>query len=312
MACRHCGDDVWGNPDDDMSFEEIETFCNNLGHVDDVSLGGGEPFLRKDLADICALFYEKNGTRSINIPSNGFATDTISVKVEEILAKCPGATLNMMLSLDGFQQTHDNMRMPGSFTRVIETGHRLTELKKLHPRMTLCFNATITGDNWQELPALATFIRDTFQTNLEFNILTGNPRDTSCKVPSRSELEQTIDAIYAVHNVASLTMSHHQIYRDVVLKTNIEKRQIVPCRAGSLVCMIDANGDVRACPLLSSLGNLRVDSFQSIWHSESAKLQYRSICKGECTCNNDCFIRISLMNNWKLPLYMLKKRFKSL
>jgi len=312
MACRHCGDDVWGNPDDDMSFEEIEKFCNDLGNLEAVSLGGGEPFLRKDLADICALFYEKNGTRLISIPSNGFATDTICATVHNILKKCPEATLNMMLSLDGFQRTHDNMRMPGSFTRVIETAHRLTELKKENPRLTLCFNSTITGDNWQELPELAKFVRDTFQCNLEFNILTGNPRDTDCKIPSLSDLEQTIDAIYAVHDVTPLTLNHHQIYRDVVLNTNLEKRQIVPCRAGSLVCMVDANGDVRACSLLPPLGNLRVNSFQSIWHSETAKQQYRSICKGACSCNNDCFIRISLMHYWKLPFYMLQKLIKSL
>jgi len=312
MACRHCGDDVWGNPDDDLSLAEIEKLCSDLGHIDAVSLGGGEPFLRKDLADICALFYEKNGTRVISIPSNGFATDSICATVKEILEKCPSATLNMMLSLDGFQQTHDTMRMPESFTRVIETGHRLTELKKEYPRLTLCFNATITGDNWQELPALATFVRDTFQTNLEFNILTGNPRDTGCKVPSRSELEQTIDAIYAVHDVTPLTLSHHQFYRDVVLRTNLEKRQIVPCRAGSLVGMLDANGDVRACSLFPPLGNVRVNSFRSIWNSDKAKQQYRSICKGACTCNNDCFIRISLMHWWKLPFYILQKRFKSL
>ena len=311
MACRHCGDDVWGNPDDDLTFEEIEKFCSDLGHIDAVSLGGGEPFLRKDLVDICALFFNKNGTRSISIPSNGFATDTICASVRQILEKCPGAALNMMLSLDGFQQTHDDMRTPGSFTRVIETGHRLTELKKEYPRLTLCFNATINSNNWQELPALAKFVRDTFECNLEFNILTGNPRDTECKVPSRKELEQTIDAIYAVHKVTPLTLSHHQVYRDVILKTNFEKRQIVPCRAGSLVCMVDANGDVRACPLLPPLGNVRVNSFQSIWHSETAKQQFRSICNGDCTCNNDCFIRISLMHYWKLPFYLLQKRFIS-
>ena len=312
MACRHCGDDVWGNPDDDMSFEEIEKFCNDLGHLDAVSLGGGEPFLRKDLAEICGLFYERNGTRSISIPSNGFATDSTCATVKKILMKCPEASLNLMLSLDGFQQTHDNMRMPGSFTRVIETGLQLAELQKEYPHLTVCFNATINNDNWQELPELAKFVRDTFHCNLEFNILTGNPRDSDCKVPSLTELEQTIDAIYAVHDVTPLTMTHHHIYRDVVLRTNEEKRQVVPCRAGSLVCMVDANGDVRACSVLPPLGNLKVNSFRSIWNSEQALQQYRSICAGACTCNNDCFIRISLMNYWKLPFYMLKKQLKSL
>ncbi|HBG05760.1 MAG: hypothetical protein A2075_06225 [Geobacteraceae bacterium GWC2_58_44] len=311
MACRHCGDDVWGNPDHDLSLREIERLSSELGPVEALSLGGGEPFLRKDLADICAAFYERNGTRCISIPSNGFAGDATCDTVQQILERCPASTLNLMLSLDGFEQTHDDMRMPGSFARVIDTGHRLAEMKKEQPRLTLCFNATINSDNWRELPALAKFVRESFQCNLEFNILTGNPRDPDCKVPSQSELQQTIDAIYAVHEVTPLTMNHQQVYTDVVVRTNQEKRQIVPCRAGSLVGMIDANGDVRACSQLPALGNLRDASFKRIWHSETARKQYQSICKGACSCNNDCFIRISLMHYWKLPFYLLKKRFRS-
>ena len=310
MACRHCGDDVWGDPEHDLSLAQIAKLSGDLGKVEAVSLGGGEPFLRQDLAEICATFYQNNGVRSISIPSNGFDSDATCAAVEKILKRCPEASLNLMLSLDGFQKTHDRMRRPGSFDRVMATGHRLAQLRKEQPRLALCFNATITSENWRELPDLARFVREGFGCNLEFNVLTGNPRDAELRVPAKEELERTMDAIYAVHEVTPLIVDHQQVYRDVVARTNREKRQVVPCRAGSLVCMIDANGDVRACSELPVLGNLRELPFREIWHSEKARQQCRTIRKGACSCNNDCFIRISLRHYWKLPFYLLGRRLR--
>src|SRR3546814_262929 len=69
MACRHCGDDVWGDPRNDLSLDEIAKFSAELGTIESLALGGGEPFLRKDLAEICRLFAVNNRVTAISIPS---------------------------------------------------------------------------------------------------------------------------------------------------------------------------------------------------------------------------------------------------
>lgn len=310
MACRHCSDDVWGDAARDLSLDEIEQLSLSLGHVDTVALGGGEPFMRTDLADICRLFVTNNRARLINIPSNGFTPEHICATTQKILDKCPETPLAISLSLDGLQKTHDLIRTPGSFARVMETGQMLHDLCSSQPKLSLTFNATISTLNRQELPELARFVRRKFQSELQFNIISGNPRDPSVTLPSRSELQQTIDEIYAARDTSPVTAGFLNSYRDAVLGTIFDKGDMaVPCKAGSLLCLIDANGDVRSCPLLPPLGNLREKTFRDIWNSPDAVRQYNSIKRGACRCTNDCFTGMSLLYYWKLPLLIARHIF---
>lgn len=312
MRCRHCGDDVWGDPANDLPFAVIEKFSADLGTVQDLALGGGEPFLRGDLTEICEIFTHNNGVRNLAIPTNGFATDTISPAVEKILEKCPTTNVALILSLDGFQATHDSIRVHGSFDRVMATAHRFCAIRERHRNFDFFFNATINDMNWRELPELAAHVRGKFNTYLDFNLLTGNPRDSALQLPSQAEIEQTIDGIYATRGSSPMLASQLKIFRDHILRTNAEERQVVPCRAGSLLALVDANGDVRSCTQLPVLGNLRRQSFREIWHSPAARQQHKSIIRGECFCNNDCMVINSLSNYWKLPVLMLKQRLKDI
>ena len=306
MACRHCSDDVWGNPELDLSLDEIERFAASLGPIDSLALGGGEPFMRKELADICKLFVSHSQVRTITIPSNGFTPELICSTVTRILDECPETALGISLSLDGFQETHDNIRMPGSFDRVMQTGEMLRHICNEHPRLSLTFNATISTVNQQELPELARHIHQRFQAELQFNVISGNPRDPAVTLPSRNELQQTIDGIYAARDLPAITAGFLNCYRDAVLSTIFNgKNQHIPCKAGSLLCLVDANGDVRSCPMLPPLGNLRENSFQTIWNSPAALKQHRSIKRGACRCTNDCFTGMSLLYYWKLPLLIV-------
>jgi Fe-coproporphyrin III synthase len=307
MACRHCGDDVWGAPRHDLPLEEIARLSESLGAVESLALGGGEPFLRPDLVEICRIFSGKNRVRSISIPSNGFAPTEICGKVTAILAACPDTALNVTLSLDGFEKTHDAIRTAGSFAKVLLTARALQSLIPASPQLSLSFNCTINNNNWSELPALAQFVCDEFGTRLQFNVLAGTPRDSGFTVPGGEDLEATLRALQRVGRPSRLRRVYDDLYREVLLQANFHSRNVVPCRAGSLVSLIDANGDVRSCPMLPPLGNLTSASFQEIWQGPQAWQQFRSISLGACACNNDCFIRLSLMNNWKLPFLMLRQ-----
>lgn len=312
MRCRHCGDDVWGDPANDLPFAIIEKFSADLGKVQDLALGGGEPFLRGDLPEICELFVRNNDVHNLAIPTNGYATELICATVEKILDKCPETNVSLILSLDGFQNTHDSIRMPGSFDRVMTTAHRFAPMREQRRNFNFFFNATINNVNWRELPGLAKDVREKFQTHLDFNLLTGNPRDAALQLPTQAQIKQTIDGIYAARNNSPLLTSQLKICRDVILRTNAEGKQIIPCRAGSLLALVDANGDVRSCTVLPALGNLRQQSFQEIWNSFAARQQHKSIIHGECACNNDCYIVSSLNNYWKLPVLMLQQRLKTM
>jgi len=306
MECRHCGDDVWGDPENDLSFDDIVKISANMGRIECLAIGGGEPFLRKDIVDICQVFAKKNHVTSISIPSNGLLTDVILDNVSSILNFCPDVKLYIALSLDGFEETHDSIRTQGSFARVIETGRQIHALRRKSPNLFLSFCATINNINYNELKPLSKYVRHEFNSNLDFNILTGVARDQKLKVPETSQLSKTIDDLLEHDRASAVGRLYSKLYRDVLIESNSTEKQVIPCRAGSLACLIDANGDLRMCPNLPVLGNLKNKSFQEIWESEQAERQFKSIIQGKCSCNNDCFIGLSLANYWGTPFMMLK------
>ena len=67
-------------------------------------ISGGEPVLRKELADICEIFYLQNKIQSIHLPTNGFYTDKVYSDTKKILGKCPGLSLTLSLPLDGLKK----------------------------------------------------------------------------------------------------------------------------------------------------------------------------------------------------------------
>jgi len=310
MSCRHCDNDTWIDPEKDLTMAEIRKLSQELGGIEALAIGGGEPFLRKDLAEICELFVRENGARELNIPSNGFATDSVCDTIATILERCPGIKLDIALSIDGLEATHDAIRRPGSFARVMESARRIMSIQQAHPNLSLCFNATVHNANYRELPALAAFIREEFHCNLNFSILVGTPKDATLALPPEAELKETIDGINATREPSAAASDFLKIYNRVLLRSKEKGRQVVPCRAGSLIAVIYADGEVRACPELPALGNLRDQPFQEIWHSPKAKRMYRAICRGGCNCTNICFVMPSLINYWKLPFLMLNQRLK--
>jgi cyclic pyranopterin phosphate synthase len=72
MKCEHCF--YWRslNQRDDLTVEEIFNLSRSLGRIENLSLSGGEPFLRKEFAEICRQFIRQNGVRQIYVPTNGW------------------------------------------------------------------------------------------------------------------------------------------------------------------------------------------------------------------------------------------------
>ena len=69
--CRTCF--YWEelNQRGDLTWDEIQKLSGTMPHFTDLWLSGGEPMLRRELADILHLFYINNGIRWVNLPTNG-------------------------------------------------------------------------------------------------------------------------------------------------------------------------------------------------------------------------------------------------
>ena len=52
----------------ELTLKEYEIFSENLGPLEHLTLGGGEPTLRKDMSDIAILFYKNCGVEILVYP----------------------------------------------------------------------------------------------------------------------------------------------------------------------------------------------------------------------------------------------------
>jgi len=78
---------------DEMTLEEIARLTRRLGPLLQLSLTGGEPFLRQDLAEITRLFVEDCSARYITIPTNAWLTDSMVKYLETVLPRHPHSYL---------------------------------------------------------------------------------------------------------------------------------------------------------------------------------------------------------------------------
>jgi MoaA/NifB/PqqE/SkfB family radical SAM enzyme len=131
----------------ELTLEEIDQFTKKLGDLHTVTIGGGEPFMRKDLPEIIKCFSKNNNLKVVAIPTNCLLTDNIVQQTEKILQLFKGS-LKIGLSLDGIGKEHDEIRgIDGNFDKFLATYQALSELKKRYPNLRIRICTTVFDKN---------------------------------------------------------------------------------------------------------------------------------------------------------------------
>src|SRR5437879_12178089 len=89
--CRTCfnWEQLRKNKEHELSFDEIQKTFSSLDDLLFVVMSGGEPFLRRDLPDVCAMLSEQNHVKQITIHTGAIASDPITRSTEQTLTRRP-------------------------------------------------------------------------------------------------------------------------------------------------------------------------------------------------------------------------------
>ncbi len=156
LTCKMCGIWRYGNEKEELSTEEIGVVAQkmaNLG-VAQVALGGGEPFVRKDLPQIAEHFISR-GIR-LRVLTNG-----VNVSREELDAVLDVGVKDFSISLDSLSpKRFDHIcEHEGSWEGAIRTMSYLAH--RLHGSGGLgVLNCVVSDLNLEEIPDLVRFARD--------------------------------------------------------------------------------------------------------------------------------------------------------
>lgn len=301
QTCEHCF--YWRNLNrpDDLTVEELDRLSRELGRVETLNLSGGEPFLRKEFAQICRFFIQRNRVEQIYVPTNGSFADRTVRALEEVFKERSLRLFAIELSLDGMPEFHNAFRgMRDAFERAMATYDALAELQRREPRLRIHAISTATDTNMDEIRRLTRYLYERCPAMDHHNLalIRGDRKNPSLQGPSLEEYRRLYDEVrrlWAPREARRYGAVVEPLLQKAKMRTAAERRQVIPCRAGILNAVIYANGDVSFCETHSPIGNLRRQSFTEIWRSQEAERLRGSIAAKECYCTNEVFLWPSIV-----------------
>ncbi len=298
FRCQHCFIDF--SPKRDLKLAQFEKVGHEVGRLFWLDIAGGEPFLRKDLAEIVAAFR----TNVVQIPSNGSLPDMMIDQLKR-MRRLTDAEISISLSLDGLKETHEKTRSAeGNWCQVWNTFERLRGLGGYPVKI----NTVITNDNKDELIELMREVRRREPDFHSIILLRGDPIDPDTKLPALDELRALGPEIFSILETydygqsamsAHILRNYHKMLWNVSLQTIDKRRQVVPCLAGQAHMVMMGNGDVSSCEMLDSVGNVQNQSWREITAGSAFRQQVQDIKDGKCHCTHNCAMLDSILLNPK-------------
>ena len=295
--CKTCN--VWQRPNDDFTLDEYEKTFASIGRdAYWFTFSGGEPTLRKDLPEMVGAAYRHCRPGIINIPTNGIQDKLIPARIERVLQAAPGSEVIINLSLDGVGEKHDIVRgVKGNFERAMRTYAGLKALKAHYTNFTLGVHTVISNFNVDEFEHIYAFVRDELKPDSFISEIAEERVELDTVgmgiTPPIQKYQPVIERLQEgirkaeFNGVSRITQAFRDRYYDIVKRTLVEHRQVIPCLAGVASAQIAPNGDVWTCCIRAeSMGNLREHGydFRSVWTTAHADELRRSIKAGECYC----------------------------
>lgn len=323
FRCRTCFyasymDKTIANGVQELDIDEIKKVSFNIGRLNKLFISGGEPFLRQDLPEICEIFYRQNKIRMLHLPTNGWNKEVIYDYTLKVLKNCSGLCVFLSFSLDGLEDTHDEIKaMKGSFRKTIDAIQTISSLKNKFKNLKLYIITVVNNRNLDEVIKLSKFVKSLPVDGHGPSPMRGLAYDRRLSVPTPAQWEHLAQELIPILKHWNKKFNSDGI--KIFLKNNrlkylyniyakVLKGEKLPfkCQAGNTIAVLDASGDVRLCELSEPLGNVRQSGydFKKILASEKAHNLKNGL--SNCTCNHACFIGPSIKAS---PFAILKSCF---
>jgi radical SAM protein with 4Fe4S-binding SPASM domain len=291
MRCKHCGSSCENPLSDELNTEEALDLADQIADLglSWITLSGGEPFTRKDWYLIAKRLSDKGVVP--NIISNGWlVTDDILSKIKE--AKVG----TIAISLDGLRETHDYIRKPGSYDRVMKALQLFVENDVVCGVVTTISNANI--HQLRDLRKILVELKVPYW-QVQIGLPMGNFAKEKAFALRPEQINDLIDFCHETAKGGEITIYPADCIGYYNIK-ELETRQIAHktasfpvwkgCNAGKRGFGILQNGDIMGCTSIRDKqfkeGNIRETPLKEIWNSPDRFLWNRNATKSQL--KDDC------------------------
>ena len=275
--------------------------------VKEVTVIGGEAYLRDDWLDIVAAVRRHGMQCTMTTGGRGLTADMARAAKEAGL-------MSVSVSIDGLRATHDTLRgVDGSFESA------LNALKYLSlAGVAVSANTQIGRVSMHQIEPLFELLADAgiHSWQLQLTVAMGRAADEPELLLEPYQMLEVMPMLARIKRRADErdvriwpgnNIGYFGPY-ETMLRGNMPRGHMSSCGAGRSTLGIEANGDIKGCPSLSSSdwvgGNIRDNSLQDIWErAETLRFTrdrtvndlwghcrdcyYNDVCRSGCSWTSD-------------------------
>lgn len=270
LACRHCGSRAGRARPEELSTQEaldLVTQMAELG-VMEVSLIGGEAYLRKDWVTIATAIRDAGMDVNIVTGGRGFTKE----RAEQ--ARSAGIR-NISVSVDALETTHDMLRgVQGSYRSAMASLQAARDAG-----LAVAANTQIARPALREIEPLAEILADQgiYAWQVAMTVPMGRAADDPSLILEPYQVLEVLPMLVRIRERLAKKgirlwpgndIGYFGPY-DSILRAHMPGAHMAPCGAGRATLGIEADGSVKGCPSLPTKdyvgGNVRDQKLVDIW-----------------------------------------------
>ncbi len=319
--CKHCFID-FSQRTDEMTLDEIAEITQKLnGHILNVYLTGGEPFLRGDLDEIVRLYLRNVNPQWLFLTSNGSMPGKIENFCKQLVDENVTNNLILTFSIDDFADQHDaNRGVKGLFDKALES-YRIvhaTGLKNLLANLAITvtpWNAERVEDLYDHLCSEHGVESITVNAMRAEGVASFTDRQAERQMlEAYAKLTTKINDAASVGGIGRIIGAKNRVFYPIQQSYLADPRYLSRCPAATLFGVLGADGGIRGCEVLDDeIGNIRdfQYSLPAAWKSSEAKRLRKKVLSTKCHCSFECAWSLNLLWNKRYWPSLLAELLKS-
>jgi len=303
LRCSHCGSKAGIPRENELNTKECFKVCEELADLgcEDVSLMGGEPFLRKDWFSVASCI--KDLGMNLAFVSNGTILERYIEKISKLEPKVVG------ISLDGIKENHERIRGKGTFEKTIKAINLLRETGIQTTVIT-----TVSKINFRDLPKMKNLI---FKKGVNWQIQVAQPFGNFKKEQMLSKEEFYATALFIAkeriknkfEDMPVIGAHCYGYYSNILPGCNWKG-----CQAGITALGITSDGGIVGCLSIGNdrfiEGNIREKCLSEIWENPKNFLYNRGFNKTKLGPNcTDCKYALECKGGCNAMSYTITNQF---
>ncbi len=322
LRCNHCfyKDTLDAPNPGEMNLNVIDNYTKKFGSILWYALGGGEPFIRKDIPQLYETVQKNCSSKVFTIPTNGWYVQKIYLSVLRMLQFARNNNIIIIqFSIDGQQKVHDQIRGKDSFQKVKDSIKRLQPLQKIYSNLHFSIITVVNNENREIYPNFIDELVELGTNQVNINLFRYLDYEHP-KVPDETieryklAVERYEDYIkqdklmkYSFIG-AKLMRLKEALQKDLIYDVAKHDKFVTPCTAGTLSYVIWEDGRVNACEILNDeIGNLNQEKISNnFFQSDKATNLRKKIKDTKCRCTYECAMSTNTFFSWNMTKKMIK------